>query len=597
MPAAKKAPDEAERLATLASYRIMDTPPDRRFDDLVELAADVLCMPMAALTLVEGERQWFKARFGLEPPETSRDDSFCAHGILQPDKLLVVPDATRDSRFADTGLVRGGFHLRFYAGMPVRAANGQPLGALCVLDRQPRSIDQLGGRVLRRLASQAGALLELHRQGEILQAAATHDPLTGIANRRWFETLLGNAMQAALAGLPCGVIVLDLDHFGIVNDQLGDAVGDAVLTEGTRRLRDCIRGGDVLARLGGDEFGVLVSGPVDLAEVTRIARRIEAALGAGLRGGRAPAGFKASIGLAVAPLHGLDAPSLLRAAEQALYSVKASGRQAIRAAQDDLGAASPSLPPAGATLQTALEQALAEDALHFHWQPVFTARSPTCIGYEALLRWDRLGHGPVPPATFIPVAEETGLIGRLDAWVLQRACRVAAGWPQPLQVSVNMSAHWFGRAADFIPLLRGVLARTGLDPARLVIELTERTLVQNTQATLACLHELRAMGVRLALDDFGTGYSSFGYLRQFAFDELKLDRDFVRPLDSDARAVSIARAMVELGHSMNMAVCAEGVETEAQLQQLQAMGCDLVQGYLLGRPRPQLLAPKSELVP
>jgi EAL domain-containing protein (putative c-di-GMP-specific phosphodiesterase class I) len=183
------------------------------------------------------------------------------------------------------------------------------------------------------------------------------------------------------------------------------------------------------------------------------------------------------------------------------------------------------------------------------------------------------------------VAEESGLIGRLDAWVLEHACRAAASWQEPLQVSVNMSAYWFGRA-ELIRLLRGVLGRTRPPPERLVIELTERTLMQHTQATLRCLRELRAMGVRLALDDFGMGYSSFGYLRQFAFDELKLDRDFVRPLGDEPRAAAVAKAIVEFGHSMNMAVCAEGVETVGQLRLLQAMGCDLVQGFMLGRPLP-----------
>jgi diguanylate cyclase (GGDEF)-like protein len=598
MPAAELSPDEDERLTTLASYGIMDTAPDRRFDELVELAADVLCTPMAALTLVDSERQWFKSQVGLPITQTPRADSFCAHGMLDPDRLLVVKDASRDPRFVDNNLVRGDLHLRFYAGATIRAPNGQPLGALCVLDNQPRSIDQHGRRVLRRLAGQAAALLELHRQSDALQASSTHDPLTGLINRRWFETLLSSAMEGALAGLPCGVIVLDLDHFASVNHRLGQAAGDAVLTQVTRRLQECVRGADVLARLGGDEFGVLVGGPVDLADVTQIATRIEAALDGVRIPGGALTPLKASIGLAAAPIHGLDAPSLLRAAEQALYAVKASGRQAIRSAQDPAAtvpligppgtqsafhSAPQSAPPGG--LQTDLDQALASNDLHFHWQPIFSAREARRVGYEALLRWNRAGHGDVPPGTFIPVAEESGLIGRLDAWVLEHACKAAAGWQEPLHVSVNMSAYWFGRA-ELIRLLRGVLARTGLPPERLVIELTERTLVQHTQATLRCLRELRAMGVRLALDDFGMGYSSFGYLRQFAFDELKLDRDFVRPLGEEARAEAVAKAIVDVGHSMKMAVCAEGVETVEQLRLLQNMGCDLVQGFLLGRPMP-----------
>ncbi|WP_048862169.1 putative bifunctional diguanylate cyclase/phosphodiesterase, partial [Acidisphaera rubrifaciens] len=567
--------DECLRLAALEASGILDTPRDRRFDELAALAADIAGVSMAAISFIDGDRQWIKAAHGLTLRQCARGEGPCAHLVAADAPLLVVPDAAADPRFRHLPLVAGPPWVRFYAGVPVRDDAGWALGALAVMDDRPRTLgDATTGRLVR-LGQQAGALLDLHRKTDLLQTASMQDALTGLANRPRFEALLADAVAGALAGRPCGLILLDLDHFAEINGTLGPDSGDSVLREVARRLHDCVRGTDILGRLGGDEFAVLVSGPVEGRQVRHIAARIDAALSEPHTVDGRTVALTASLGVVGVPQHGVDAPAVLRAAWQALRAAKRAGGRRAGPHDATVGVS--------AALESDLRAALRAGDLHLHWQPICCAGDGKRVGYEALLRWDRAGHGAVPPAAFIPVAEATGLIGELDAWVLRRACEEASAWPPGLYASVNMSAYWFGRG-DLVRLLRGVLARSGLPPDRLTLELTERTLVQHTDAALRTLHRLRAMGVRLALDDFGIGYSSFGYLRQFAFDALKLDRDFVSSLGRDRSGEPIVRAIVELGHAMGMQVCAEGVETEAQLARLRALRCDLVQGYLLGRP-------------
>ncbi len=591
LSSARKPVDEALRLASLSAIGVLDTPADARFDRLVELAAEHFSVPIALVSLVDDSRQWFKARYGLDVPQTSRQLSFCAHAILRPQEVMVVEDARADERFADNALVVGDPKVRFYAGAPILAEDGQPVGTLCVIDRSPRGLDTAGRRYLANLAASAGAMLELHRKNALLREAAALDPLTGLANRRAFDGALARAIDQAIGGVPFGLLCLDLDLFKVVNDTLGHDAGDLLLREVARRLTGAVRVTDVVARLGGDEFAVIVGGPADLDGVRTAARHILAAFAADLRIGANLVPIRASIGLAVAPVHGTSPASLLRAADQALYEAKRAGGQTLAVATRQ------ERQPArlADSQEDALRAALASDGLELHWQPFFAAADGALVGCEALVRWNRPGHGWLAPAAFIPDAEKAGLIGALDAWVLRRACAEAASWPGEARVSVNISADWFS-SGDIAGLVVDALARSGLAPGRLVLELTERTLVQHPEAARAGLMGLRALGVRTSLDDFGTGYSSLGYLYSFAFDEVKLDRSFVEGLSHNPRAEAVCRAVLDLGRALGMQVCAEGIETPPQLAFLREAGCNLLQGYLLGRPRPEPMLDASPLV-
>lgn len=586
MAAAMLPEDEPHRLDTLASYRIMDTVPDAMFDNLVQLAAQHFEVPVSLVSFVDAGRQWFKASVGLDVTETPREAAFCAHAILQPNEVFVIEDASGDPRFATNPLVTGDPAIRFYAGAPIRAENGQPLGTFCVIDNKARRLDAAGRRFLSNLAASAGSILELHRKNLVLSVTSSCDPLTGLANRRAFDSALAAACAGASAASSFGLVALDLDHFKNINDTLGHEVGDRLLQEVARRLEQVVRSNDLVARLGGDEFAIITGKSIDLLGLNKLAQRVMQAFARDMQHGVHTVPLRTSIGIAMAPLHG-DEPRLLsRAADLALYRAKRAGGQSIfsAASSDDAE------PSAVLILEHELQEAIANQTLSLHWQPYFGARCGEVKGYEALLRWTRANGEAVSPTTMVAMAEKGGFIAALDRMVLRKACAAAAAWPQPLSASVNMSARWFG-GDDLTGLVQAVLDETGLAPGRLTIELTEGTLVQHTERARECIAGLRAKGVRIALDDFGTGYASLGYLYSFEFDTVKLDRTFVLGLGTNRRAEAIAEAVLALGKALDLVVCAEGVETDEQLRFLRNGGCDLIQGYLLGRPQARIAWP------
>ncbi|GAA0595799.1 hypothetical protein GCM10009416_37700 [Craurococcus roseus] len=409
---------------------------------------------------------------------------------------------------------------------------------------------------------------------------AGHDALTGLPNR----TLLRDRLQQAIAaGGAAAVLCLDLDRFKEVNDTLGHPVGDALLRAATERLRGCARGRDVVARLGGDEFAVVLPAPAGTPEgAAGFAGRVVEALAEPflIEGHQLLAG--ASIGIAVAPADGADADTLLRRADMALHRAKAEGRATCRFFEPALDA---QLQERRA-LEADLRRAVREGRFELHYQPLVRTAMGRVSGVEALLRWRRADGGLVPPADFVPLAEETGLIVPIGHWVLHEACAEVARWPsEVLGVAVNLSPAQF-RRGDLVGSVRSALAASGLAPERLELEITESVLLEDDRATLGTLRELRALGVRIAMDDFGTGYSSLGYLQRFPFDKIKIDRSFVRGMAHDANCMAIVRAVVSLGATLGVTITAEGVETPEQLALLRDIGCDEAQGFLLGRPKP-----------
>ena len=427
-----------------------------------------------------------------------------------------------------------------------------------------------------------------HRRGEAkIRYLAERDPLSGAFNRASFDGALVTAVRsAATAGSRFAVHCIDLDRFKEVNDTLGHAAGDQVLRHVTARLDALCRPGDVLARLGGDEFAILqaaLDGPHDVE--TR-GREIVAALSAPLEidAHRVPCGV--SVGAACFGIDATEVEELLHKADLAMYRSKRAGRGRFSFYDEALDRELEER----RLLALDLRSALADDTLSLHYQPLFDASSdstPEPTGFEALMRWQHADRGNVPPAVFIPVAEETGIIESLGSWAIDQACREAVTWASGARVAVNLSpAQFKDGATDVVTVVEQALERTGLLPERLELEITESLLISDPEHVLHSLERLSALGVKIAMDDFGTGYSSLSYLWRFPFDKVKIDRAFVQGLESEDRVALIISSIVSLAHSLGMRVNAEGVETESQRESLRRLGCDELQGFLLGRPAP-----------
>ncbi len=412
---------------------------------------------------------------------------------------------------------------------------------------------------------------------------AHHDGLTGLANRTLFGEQFALALRLSQrSGNQVAVLCLDLDRFKAVNDTLGHAAGDRLLQQVAERLREVTRTSDTVARVGGDEFIVLQTELDQPQSASVLAIRLMEALCMPFTLDGMPASIGASIGIALYPQDGAGSEELLRNADVALYRAKAQGRgvhcfyePAMDLAQRERR-----------ELERDLRQAIPAGELAMHYQPLVACDDSGVVsGFEALLRWTHPQRGSIPPAMFIPLAEETGLIVPLGLWVLEMACKQATAWPMACRVAVNVSPAQF-RAGNLPDQVADILRRTGLAPHRLELEVTEGLLIKDADQALASLQALKALGVGIALDDFGTGYSSLGYLHRFPFNRLKIDRSFVQLLGQDEGTHAIIEAILAMARSLHLQVTAEGVETMQQLAALQAQGCGTVQGYLLGRPMP-----------
>jgi len=417
-----------------------------------------------------------------------------------------------------------------------------------------------------------------------LRHAARHDALTGLANRLHLDELLEAARQRP-TGRACALLFIDLDRFKLINDSLGHGAGDQVLVEVARRLGGCLRPGDHLARFGGDEFVALLGDLACDADAERVAQRMLGALREPLQLGERTLSVSASIGIAPLSREG-EALDALQAADLALYRAKSAGKNQYALYCEGLHSSA----ARQLELESALAQALVRQEYVLYFQPICRTRlgKPYLLGVEALLRW-RKGDALVAPQEFIPVLEESGEIVRVGEWVLREACRQVLRWRQAgqsqLYCTVNLSIRQL-QEPGFTDLLARVLVETGLPPASLVLEITETLLMHNRELMLRLLQDIAALGVRLALDDFGTGFCSLGYLKRFPLHILKVDRSFMAAAPEDADSVAISRAVIGLGHSLGLAVIAEGVERPEQLQFLLDEGCADAQGFWFTRPRP-----------
>jgi diguanylate cyclase (GGDEF)-like protein len=485
------------------------------------------------------------------------------------------------------------------------------LGSLIIANRltEGTSFNEDDLRLFETLANQAASALEnghleqslaeLSRLKEQLRYQAYHDPLTGLANRSLFLERVTTRLGSQSLTHDAVVLFLDLDDFKIVNDTQGHAAGDQLLSQVGDRLTGVLREGDLVARLGGDEFGVLLNDERDVHDSLVVANRIVDTLQANFQVQGQEVKIGASVGVAVARLGTETADELLRNADVAMYTAKASGKNRVAVFEPMMHRQI----VARHALSAELAASLARGELAVYYQPIIDLATGIAVGVEALVRWQHPTRGLVEPSEFVPLAEETGVILPMGAWVLEEACTQVAKWStygrlgMGVSVTVNLSAQQLAEAT-FVDDLRRILAVAGLPPDRLILEMTETVMFHDTATTLSRLQDIRDLGVRIAIDDFGTGYSSLGYLRRFRVDLLKIAREFVGS-NENQEEWAFSGAIVALGRTLGLSIIAEGIEEQGQLERLRAMGCEFGQGYLFARPQTaeiteRYLASKSE---
>jgi diguanylate cyclase (GGDEF)-like protein/PAS domain S-box-containing protein len=504
---------------------------------------------------------------------------------------VVIADALEDPKtepFLDLARAEG---IRGCWSTPVRAASdGRVLGTFATYLREPRGPTPAEEATVESLLQLAAIAIEHHVFEGQLSHQAHHDPLTGLPNRILFHELLEHALARSVrVNTAVAVLFLDLDRFKVVNDSLGHDAGDALLAVLARRLESVLRPGDVVSRFGGDEFTVLCE-DIDPHAAGRqsvnVADRIIDAISEPFVLDGDEQFLSASIGIALA-FHGSERPEdLLRDADAAMYRAKERGRgcceifdEAMRARAQDRH-----------EIENALHRAVSREELRVFYQPVISLYDGECVGVEALVRWQHPDRGLLAPREFIPLAEETGLVVPMGLWILKAAATQAAQWrrsqrePSRFRLSVNLSGRQL-QDPDLAPAVDELLETVGLDPQALCVEITETVLMEDAVG-VGALKALKSIGVRVSVDDFGTGYSSLGYLRRFPVDEVKIDRSFVARLGTDPADAAIVAAVVSLGHALGVSVVGEGVETEAQLDELRELGADAAQGFLFAPPQP-----------
>jgi len=521
----------------------------------------------------------------------------------QGKRLVVWNDRFAEIYRLPRSLLKVGIHLNvvtedivargILSGEADQTAIASKIASVSVLPIDSDRVEELSdGRLIlisRQRTSDGGWLAtheditERRRAEAEINHLARHDALTGLANRAEFNAKLAEASKRLKRyGGSFTVMMLDLDRFKAVNDTLGHPAGDQLLVEVARRLKSSVRETDVLARLGGDEFAIIHEGAPHqhegaIALALRIINTVTQPFD--LDGHQASVGT--SIGIVLAPEHGVEPEELLKKADLALYDVKANGRNDFRVFQAEMLEIADSQQSA----ESELRDALAAEQFELHYQPVIDVTSRRLCGVEALVRWRHPARGLIEPDQFIPLAESTGLVVALGEWVLQRACSDAVSWPADVKLAINISAVQF-RKGNLFDVILCTLVETGLAPERLELEITEAALVENQEAHLTAIRQLRNLGIAVVLDDFGTGNSSINYLVSFPFDRVKIDRSFTHGVLNRRDCAAVVASVLALAHGLGIATTAEGVETEAQLEYMRGAGVDLVQGHLFGRAVP-----------
>ncbi|AFZ28629.1 diguanylate cyclase/phosphodiesterase with GAF sensor [Gloeocapsa sp. PCC 7428] len=596
----RKLPEtEIKRLKALCQYQILDTVPEAHFDNITRLAAYICKTPIAAISLVDAQRQWFKSKIGFMATEEPRDITFCAYTI-ELAELFVVPDTLVDERFATNPFVVGDARIRFYAGAPLMTPDGFILGTLCVLDHVPRELSCEQIQFLRILADQVVAQLELRRNLKDLKQNIVkrqkseaklrhhvfHDELTGLPNRSLFIKRLKSATLKAKwqTDYLFAVLFIDLDRFKVVNDSLGHMVGDQLLIATACRLKACLRPEDTVARLGGDEFVILLDNIKNINDAIDVAERLQAKLSLPFNLTGHEVFTSISTGIALSTTADRQAEDLLRDADTAMYRAKVLGKARYEVFDTEMHDSVVKL----LQLENDLRRAIERQEFEVYYQPIVLVETGKITGFEALIRWQHPTRSLLNPADFISVAEETGAIVPIGYWVLFEACRQLRTWQlefsaQSLTMSVNLSSKQFSQP-DIVEQIVHILQSTNLDAHSLKLEITESTIMENAESATAMLLRLRDLGIEIYLDDFGTGYSSLSSLHRFPVDVLKIDRSFINTINRSDEKTKIVQVIMSLAQNLGMDAIAEGIETVEQMMQMKTLQCKYGQGYLFSKP-------------
>jgi len=570
-------------------------------NNLVERIVEVLSVTGAGVTLISpGVAPHYVAAsdgraLRFEQLQSSLAEGPCV-SAYQSGEPVAVPDLAQDTRYPRFGVAAVAEGLAAVFTFPLRHGSGQ-LGALDLYRDTTGPLDPRELSAAQTLADVASAYL-LHAQAreqvaeeaERLRHSSLHDPLTGLANRVLLQERLEHAAaRAARTSNACAVLFIDLDRFKRVNDTYGHVAGDQVLMAVARRLLAALRPGDTLARVGGDEFVLLCENLTSSNDVDIVAVRIAEALAAPFAVAGAELSITASVGVAFAGAESSISPDLLEDADTAMYQAKRHGGARHHTIDLRMAREVRHRDDVEQDLRNALLGGDTEDRqLAMAYQPIVRTLDGELVGVEALLRWTHPVRGTVPALTTISIAERTGMMVELGAWVLDRSCRDHAAWRaehpgRRLSLSVNVSVRQLAQP-HYVDAVAATVADTGMDPTLLILEVTESIFVNDADRAARVLDQLRALGVRVALDDFGTGYSSLGYLRRFPVDVLKIDRQFTTGIGTDPTDTAIVVAITQLARALDMQVTAEGVETRVQRDALSGIGCQSAQGYLYARP-------------
>ena len=566
--------DEAARLAEIKRYETYGALAGPRLWQVVHLAQTIFDVEEVSLSTVYADRQICHVKVGSLTGTLPRCDTFC-QTTIQHDAVVVSPDALQDHRFNTLPIVTGAPHLRFYAGAPLITPSGMRIGSLCLLGFKARQFTARETKLLGDLAALAIEHMELICANQ----AAKMDSLTGLHNREF----LIEAMNASIAAdRRSAAILIDLDGFKTINDSLGHSYGDETLKIVASKLRLLAGEGPVVARLGGDEFVVFLDGCPDPAIAAALAERIVSDIGQPTAINDHLVTFGASVGLAVR-VDEPDALKLLGQADLAMYEAKKDGRGCVRVFERSMRGEA--LERSNVILE--LQEAWNDGALELYYQPIVRLEDGVWIGAEALLRWNYVYRGVLPPALFLPVLEQSSLAIDVGSWIIRDACRQVAEWRKSrhpdFQIAVNLFEVQF-KTGDLVAVVMDALDSHGLPPNALSLEITENVMLGNDRRIIDQLRTLRERGVGIAFDDFGTGFASLAALKDCPVTCLKIDRSFISLVATSSTDLAIVDALLHLAKAFNLSVVAEGIETEAQFDMLRTRLCGRAQGYLFSKP-------------
>ncbi|RUR51292.1 putative bifunctional diguanylate cyclase/phosphodiesterase [Vreelandella populi] len=565
---------EQDRLFALRQLNLLDTSPSESFDRITRMASQLFGLPIAAVSLTDENRQWFKSRVGVDHWEIPRETAPCAD-VCDSSQILIIPDLLASDRYRNSNLANSG--IRFYAGAPLVTREGHTLGAMCVLGTQPREVSEQEQKTLYDLAAMVMAQIELqHAFGRI-------DPLTGLSNRHQFAEDLQDMERNAPDGQKVALFteVVDASELSTLHRTMGPAFLDELARVTARCLQQAIDSKSKLYHLGGCQFVHLVDQTSD-ADLLEEATRLRQALLVLESTRAAPVLLRPTMGIAPFSLSEVTPEDVLRTAHAACLDARQAGKSAGLFSLDldahyqrrfaILGGIGP-----------ALENV---NELYLVFQPRVSLTSGECLGAEALLRWQHPTLGEVSPGEFIPLIENTPMAKPLTQWVLRHAVRQAAAWHREgktLQISVNVSATNL-EEEDFAIRLLNEMARMELPSTAIEVELTESALISQGEVAANQLKTLIAAGLRVAIDDFGTGYSSLSYLHEIPAHTVKIDRRFITELGEDARTETLVNSMISMAHDLGYRVVAEGIENDTSYRRLMELGCDEAQGYFIAKP-------------